>query len=246
MITVSVVIPCLNEEKYIGLLLDNLARQTRKPDEVIVVDSQSDDQTVAQALKYKDKLSLQVVKSGYRSPGAARNTGAAKAKGDYLIFIDADISIPDNFIEYIRLYLSENPVDFITPKYKSDGKHIIDSYLFWTVDILLYLSNKVFGKLFGIGGVVCVKKSLHNKVGGFNEKMQAHNDIDYIDRLKKKAPIFAYLSNLTVVHSSRRYAHESPPQALLTLLRENTGLGRWFIQPFLSKRGRGKKYGNHV
>lgn len=242
---ISVVIPCFNEEKYVHKLLDCFSRQNLKPEEIIVADSDSEDGTLETVRKYSRKLPVKVIESAIRSPGGARNAGAAKAAGEYLIFIDADIIIPDNFIKNVNDYLEKDPVDFISPKYRSDGGHFADTLLFWVVNNALYLRMKILKRIFGIGGVMIIRRSLHEQVGGFDPNRQAHNDMDYLKKLKRQRPSFAYLDSLVVTHSSRRYQNQSMVQALFSLLKENTIFGVWFIQPALQKRGRGKRYGRH-
>jgi len=245
MASISVVIPCFNEEKFVHKLLDCLNRQTQAPAEVIVADSSSEDGTLKMVRKYRRKLPIRVVETAYRSPGGARNDGATLAASDYLLFIDADITIPDNFIKRISEFIDKAQVDFISPKYRSDGGHFADTLLFWIVNNALYIRVKVFKRIFGIGGVMVVRRTLHELIGGFDTERQAHNDMDYLKKLKPQQPSFAYLSDLVVTHSSRRYQNQNMIQASFSLLKENTVLGVWFIQPALQKRGRGKRYGRH-
>lgn len=87
---VSVVIPVYNEERVISRCLASLARQTvAKEIEVIVVDDGSTDDSRKFATLHQD----------HRGPGAARNLGAKKAKGEILVFVDADMEFAPDFIE---------------------------------------------------------------------------------------------------------------------------------------------------
>jgi glycosyltransferase involved in cell wall biosynthesis len=88
--TISIVIPCYNEEKYVGKLLEDLSRQTLKPTSVFVVDCDSGDKTTEIVQRFLKQLPLQLFRSTYRSAAAARNTGANASKTDYLLFLDAD------------------------------------------------------------------------------------------------------------------------------------------------------------
>ncbi len=89
----SVVIPALNEERHLGQLLSDIQRQSRMPDEVIVVDAGSSDATVRIA-----KRSQAVVLHGEPPVARGRNLGGYGAKGD-LIFLDADTRLPETFVE---------------------------------------------------------------------------------------------------------------------------------------------------
>ncbi|MCL4397621.1 glycosyltransferase family 2 protein [Patescibacteria group bacterium] len=86
--TVSVIIPIFNEEEVIGNCLASLAKQTI-PLEIIVVDDGSTDGSVKYA----------TYKQSHKGPGAARNFGASKAKGDILVFVDADMEFAPDFVE---------------------------------------------------------------------------------------------------------------------------------------------------
>ena len=87
----SVVIPALNEEKFLPNLLASLASQTDRNFEVIVVDGASKDKTVAVAERYKNKLpSLQVIVGAKARLPLQRNIGANAAHGEWYVFVDAD------------------------------------------------------------------------------------------------------------------------------------------------------------
>ncbi|RME85920.1 MAG: glycosyltransferase [Zetaproteobacteria bacterium] len=89
---ISVVIPCLNAAATIARCLEGLARQTRPPDEVIVADNGSQDDTLAilRAWRERGVLPLRIVHAPRRGAAAARNVGAAAACGDWLAFTDSD------------------------------------------------------------------------------------------------------------------------------------------------------------
>lgn len=88
----SVVVAAYNEEKTLGRCLDSLLAQTAPRDsyEIIIVDDGSTDKTRQVA----ESRGVRVVTQPNRGAGAARNLGAQNARGDILLFIDAD-SVPD-------------------------------------------------------------------------------------------------------------------------------------------------------
>ena len=92
---ISIIIPTLNEEKYLPNLLKDIKSQNFKDYELIVADDNSTDKTPEIAKKYK----AEVVKGGL--PGVGRNAGAKIANGDYLFFLDADIRLPKNFLREV-------------------------------------------------------------------------------------------------------------------------------------------------
>ncbi|MBI4786955.1 MAG: glycosyltransferase [Chloroflexi bacterium] len=88
----SVVIPAYNAERVLGACLDALLAQTAPRDsyEIIVADDGSTDGT----RRVAESRGVRVVTQPNRGPGAARNLGARRARGDILLFLDAD-SVPD-------------------------------------------------------------------------------------------------------------------------------------------------------
>lgn len=90
----SVIIPAYNEALVIGKCLDSLLTQTRKADEIIVIDDSSTDQTLQIVKKY----SVTILTQDHAGPGKARNLGAKKASGDILIFVDADMTFDKDFL----------------------------------------------------------------------------------------------------------------------------------------------------
>lgn len=92
---VSVIISVYNEEKYLDFCLSSITNQTYKNTEVIVVDDGSQDKSREIAKKYQVKI----IKQSHQGPGAARNLGASCARGEILVFVDADMRFEKNYIE---------------------------------------------------------------------------------------------------------------------------------------------------
>jgi len=87
----SIIIPTLNEEKFLPHLLISLKEQTFKDFEIIVADNNSTDATRSIALKSGAKM----VEGGL--PARGRNNGAKVARGEWLLFLDADVILPPGF-----------------------------------------------------------------------------------------------------------------------------------------------------
>src|SRR5258708_4350216 len=88
MLRASVVIPAYNHARFLRETIESVLVQTLPPDEVIVVDDGSTDETPAILASYSSRLT--VVRQDNRGFSAARNTGAARASGDVIAFLDSD------------------------------------------------------------------------------------------------------------------------------------------------------------
>ncbi|MDI6642623.1 MAG: glycosyltransferase, partial [Candidatus Hodarchaeaceae archaeon] len=96
---ISVIIPTLNEGKYLDRTLLAIKGQRYGGEvEIIVSDSSSEDDTQEIARRYGAK----VIASERRGPAAGRNRGAQAAKGDILVFIDADTTPSENLFARIN------------------------------------------------------------------------------------------------------------------------------------------------
>lgn len=95
---VSVVIPAYNEESVIEQCLKTLLEQSYKSIQVIVVDDGSTDNTRKIIKKFKKVL---LIEGEHKGPGFSRNLGATKAKGDILVFVDADMHFDKDYIHYL-------------------------------------------------------------------------------------------------------------------------------------------------
>ena len=94
---VSVIVPTWNEAKCLPALIESLRAQTRPPVEFLVADSGSTDGTQELA-RAKGAIVLEGERKG---PGEGRNRGARAARGDLLVFVDADCIVPRDLIEAI-------------------------------------------------------------------------------------------------------------------------------------------------
>ena len=124
----SIIIPALNEEKFLPHLLDSLVSQTGKNFEVIVVDGSSKDKTVEMVKSYAKKLpSLQVIVSKKASLPFQRNMGAKAATGEWLIFVDADSILLPYFVERVNIFIETKLPKWFTTWCRPDSDKANDA-----------------------------------------------------------------------------------------------------------------------
>ena len=123
----SVIIPCYNEEKRIGMTLDRVHQYLReriKDFEILVVNDGSRDKTmhvVSQLAAKLDRIRL-LNNPGNQGKGFSVRNGMVNAAGDYRLFSDADLSTPIEELEVLSLYIKEYPV--VIGSRRVPGSHI--------------------------------------------------------------------------------------------------------------------------
>lgn len=178
----SVIIPTLNEEAYLPKLLTCLARQTWRGFEVIVVDGSSEDKTVAVAKPFRASLpKLSIVTTSKRNVSFQRNLGAQKAKGEYLIFFDADVQIPKNFLKRIWSAIVKKKSMLVTTWIAPDSNKANDIVIIAISNIAVEAA-KAIDRPFAGGYNTIVHRSVFSQVGGYNEKFKISEDHDFIQR----------------------------------------------------------------
>jgi glycosyltransferase involved in cell wall biosynthesis len=108
-LSISVVVITRNRAKWLSEALDSLARQSRRPDEVIVVDNASEDNTRDVVQTFGDGLDLTYVYEPVLGIPRARNAGVENAKGDIIAFIDDDCVADGDWLKYIEIPFIKDP-----------------------------------------------------------------------------------------------------------------------------------------
>lgn len=192
----SIIIPTLNEEKYLPKLLESIKKQSFKDYEIIVADYNSKDKTKQVARKYNCKL----VKGGL--PPKARNNGAKIAKGSLLLFMDADCVIRKDFFENALREIKNKRLNIAACKICPLSNKVIDKLAFSIYNFWSFLTQKFYPHATG-HGIFCEKK-LHNKINGFDESIKLGEDMDYCRRAGKKGK-FRILNSVVISTSTRRF-----------------------------------------
>lgn len=191
---ISVVIPAHNEEKYLAETLEALRHQTYRYFEVIVVANGCTDGTVKVAQDKCDR----VIELPARDLGKARNTGGAKARGELLVFLDADTRLEPGALEGIA--------DQFTPAHSSatikgrPDKPRLSYSVFYGFKNLLHRS----GLHCGSSGVICCWRDQFKESGGFDPGLQVRENSDLIRRLRRFGP-YRFIGKAVAVTSMRRY-----------------------------------------
>ena len=111
----SIIIPVYNVEKYIDACMKSVMNQSFRDYEVIVVDDESPDGSMAIVERYAERYPdrLRIIHQKNTRQGGARNHGAALAEGEYLLFVDSDDYVSTEMLETVDRRLRENPCDVL-------------------------------------------------------------------------------------------------------------------------------------
>jgi glycosyltransferase involved in cell wall biosynthesis len=203
---ISFVIPTLNECKTIGETLQCLTAYSGKH-EIIISDGNSTDGTIEICRKYTDNIVI-YDKPDRQTIALARNMGAAAAKGDYVVFLDADVVIPDIdgfFATAEQAFRSDDQLVALTVQYKvvPERRTVVDGIFFKLLGLQFRLFNN-FLRIGAAGGEFqMITGDAFRRVGGFNEKLAAAEDMDLFQRLSKIGRT-RFEKSLTVYHTGRR------------------------------------------
>jgi glycosyltransferase involved in cell wall biosynthesis len=197
-IRVSVIIPALNEEEMIGKCLESLAESCYPLDrfEVILVDNGSTDHTLEIARSFSTRLRLTILQRPGVNISAVRNLGAAAAKGEVLAFLDADCSVPANWIENVASNLASDSAGVI------GGNITIPEDSGWVARTWFQVAYapKDGEVAYVPSGNMLMKSSTFMQIGGFNETIKTSEDCELCSRARGEGFTVREISALTVIH----------------------------------------------
>jgi len=198
---ISVIVPSLNEEKYIEPTLKALRNQDYKGEyEIIVVDGGSKDKTVKIAKKYADKVI--VVGKGI---GKGRNEGAKVAKGDIFIFVDADTILLFNVLTEIKKSFRKKGVVGASCPVLPISAQVKDFMPYWIYNLFAKSTTKTDKSRLATICFAC-RKDVFEKVGGFREDDKIGEDFDLTEKLSKIGEI-RFTEETLAMTSPRRLRH---------------------------------------
>ena len=203
----SIIIPALNEEKYLPLLLKSIKEQNFSQNyELIVADAGSKDRTIEIAKFFGCK----VVKGGL--PAFGRNAGARVVKGDLFLFLDADIILSENFLENSLSEFEKRELGVasycVIPR-KKNFIFKIGFNIFYNKPIVLvqrFLSHGAMG--------ILVKKEIFKKVDGFDENIKLAED-QYFTRKASKFGKFGIIKSAKIFITLRRFERDGYVKTIL-------------------------------
>jgi len=179
---ISVVIPTLNEGRNLQSCFDSLLNQTFKDFEVLIVDGGSHDSTVQIAERNGIPV-MHVLKKRPHDVSAARNQGMRAAKGDVMVFLDADTTLSRNCFEVVSDHFRPNDVVGVSCQtFPLEGNGL--EHLFYKCNnLLIDAANKLKKNQLSYFSCLAYRRAPLVRIGGFREDLQACEDLDLARRL---------------------------------------------------------------
>lgn len=165
--TVTLVIPCYNAGSYVGEAIDSALSQTRPPDEIIVVDDGSEDDSSRVVRGFGDKVRYAWQEN--RGISGARNTGIAMASGSVVALLDADdLWPPDSLTVRLELMAGNPDVDLVygrVVEFQGDQRQ--------------YRQISRPGRM---AGAILVRRPVFERIGLFDASLRIGEMIDWVAR----------------------------------------------------------------
>jgi len=213
---ISIIIPTYFEEKALPRLLKSIQGQIIGANEITVADGFSTDRTRDIAREY----GCIVVDGGKIAEG--RNAGARAATQEYLLFLDADTTLPtptillEAFTEFVKSKSDIASAGFKADKVGSTSfGFITTSIIFNSLNALRKMQSVTKKLLIEGGAFILTRKEVFDRLKGFDTKITVSEDLDFFVRAVKQGYRYAHLSQ-NIETSTRRY--NDPKKATKSLL----------------------------
>ncbi|HEY5619601.1 MAG TPA: glycosyltransferase family A protein [Vicinamibacterales bacterium] len=208
-LTLSVIVCAHNEAQYISTCLYSLLAQSRLPDEILVVNNASTDETPAVAGQVPH---VRVVDEPRKGLVIARETGRREATGDILVYLDADCRAPLTWLQRIeQRFLRDRDLLALSGPYRYYdwnlwGRILIRAYDFTVAPATQWLVKYVLGigTIF-YGGNFAVRRDALETIGGFDTSIEFHGEDTNLGRRLKRVGKVALYYDCYLYTSARRF-----------------------------------------
>ena len=205
----SVIVCAHNEAQYLSTCLYSLLAQSRVPDEILVINNASTDETRAVAQQVPH---VRVVDEPRKGLVIARETGRREATGDVLVYLDADCRAPLTWLARIERRFERSPdVLAISGPYRYYdwnwwGRTLIRAYDFTLAPVTQLLVKHVLriGSIF-YGGNFAVRREALEAIGGFDTSIEFHGEDTNLGRRLHAIGTVALCYDCYLYTSARRF-----------------------------------------
>lgn len=186
----SIIVPVFNRPDEVDELLQSLVGQTLKDFEVVIVEDGSEKPCKDVCDKYAGKIDLKYFMKKNSGPGQSRNYGAERANGEYLIVLDSDVVLPEDYLKAVDDELNRELSDaFGGPDCAHDSFTETQKAISYSMTSFFTTGgirggkkklDKFYPRSFNMG----IRRDVYMRLGGFS-KMRFGEDIDFSIRIFK-------------------------------------------------------------
>lgn len=200
--SITLISTVLNEGDNIHHMMNGLLKQTRHPDEIIIVDGGSQDNTVETIRSYQDRLPLKVLVREGCNISEGRNTAIDTATGNILVITDAGTRLSQNWLKNITQPMLDNPdVTVVAGFFKADPHNTFETAMGATV---LPLEVEIDPATFlPSSRSIALRKSAAQGINGYPEWLDYCEDLIFDMRLQKTQPPFVFAPDALVYFRPR-------------------------------------------
>lgn len=211
---ISVIIPCRNEEGYIGTVLKNIQEQNYPGDcmEIIVVDGESDDRTLGEIRQIAENDNrIQILSNPGRIVPNALNLGIKNSQGEIIVRMDAHCEYPSNYISYLVENLQKLDADNVGVAMRAFPRN---------KSLKAFAISKAISSPFGVGNshhrtgtskpvemdsvpFGCYWREVFDKIGFFDEDLVRNQDDEFNARLGKYGGKIVLLPDIEIKYLAR-------------------------------------------
>lgn len=199
---ITFIMTVLNEEKTIELLLRSILFQSKRPDEIIIVDGGSKDKTLdliknwiakIRSGDFRKRIKI-IVKEGNRSIG--RNEAVKRASNEIIVCSDSGCILDKNWIKNITSPFKNEKTDVVAGYYKGLVESVFEKSL---IPYILIMPDKLNPKIFlPSARSMAFKKDIWKKVGGFPTNLSSNEDYFFAKKLKRYGANITFRRNAIV------------------------------------------------
>ncbi|HEX2621331.1 MAG TPA: glycosyltransferase [Phototrophicaceae bacterium] len=220
---ITLIATVLNEGESISRLMQSLVEQTRQPDEIIIVDGGSRDQTVEIIQRYQDRLSVKIIVKPGCNISTGRNTAIAAAQEGIIAATDAGVRFPANWLEKLtQPFLDNSQIEMVGGFFLADPQTIFEAAMGATV---LPVVDEINPATFlPSSRSVAFRKKVWEQIEGYPEWLDYCEDLIFDLRIKAIIPASGFA-----------FAHDA-----VVYFRPRSSLRSFYKQYYLYARGDGK------
>lgn len=213
----SVVIPTLDEEYWLPRLLECLASQTDQDFEVIVVDGASTDGTRRVAEEFVQRLPGFQFLTVPRGIALQKNLGGKQARGEFILFFDADVMPEPRFIEIMKVNMGRYRLIMSTVWNRPECRHVACHVACGFISLGMVLMQRV--RPAAVGVCIVIQRNFFMRIRGFDELVADGEDWELTSRAARSGATFRVFRLPRLLISGRRVEKEGL-----------WNMSRWFIK----------------